>query len=206
MRDGACIERIFSNDKIQEAIGWLQSFAEKGIGDTQVRLAVILRMGLAGTQPDPWDAFKWAKRAAEMGLPIGHYYLGDCYWSGSSTTTNIKLAIDEWKIGASLGEIYSQMALGEHYGNGDAAPYLQRDPAQAYLWYNIASANPQAFLQPDQVDRAGLSNRLRATAAKNRDTLRPLLTDEQFREVERQSAEWSRLHPIPDETPESTRK
>lgn len=70
---------------------WLETAAEEGILEAQLRLAHMLLAG-QGCTADAHKAFEWFKSCANADMPMGMNMLGRCYENGWGTPSNLLLA------------------------------------------------------------------------------------------------------------------
>ncbi len=187
-----CLERIVTTEDYEKALGWLRARA-KTVPAAATYLAMVLKSPTWGTT-NPWEAYMWAKRAADAGFPAGHSILAECYWDGQGAPRNIAAAISEWKKAAVMDEQHAQIALAEKYESGEAEPHLPRDYGRAYFWLMIAASNPQTFLIPGKIDNKGFGKETRENCAAKLPLVRKQLSPEQVSALEAEAAEWFKQH------------
>ena len=90
--------------------------------------------GWFGVQASLPKAFKWYRRAAELGLPRAQLILGSFYCFGWGVETNLTESFKWYRMAAEQGEMESQHALGSCYESGADVP---KDLVEAYKWFNI---------------------------------------------------------------------
>ena len=77
------------------------------------------------------EAFELFKASAEHGFANAQYSLGKCYYNGSGTAKNPKLAAQWFQKAAEQGDSYSQVLLGIMYIQGDG---VKQDQDEGISW------------------------------------------------------------------------
>ncbi|OHS95050.1 hypothetical protein TRFO_38763 [Tritrichomonas foetus] len=95
---------LVSKNKI-EAIPLLKKASAKGCSQGKVELGIVIEKGLLGTTPNPTEAVRLFKSAAEMNEPSGIFNLGRCLIKGIGCTPDSKKGHDLVKKAASLGNV-----------------------------------------------------------------------------------------------------
>ena len=115
-----------------EAVKWLTKAAELGHAEAQGMLAWVYgEMG-----KDGYARF-WAEKAAEKGLALGQYVIGDCYMYGAGGQVKNEATGVEWYRKAALqGDCEAQYYLGRAYEDGMGVAV---DRAEARKWYGRAA-------------------------------------------------------------------
>lgn len=119
----------------RDALKALQSMAEQGDSDAQVRLAQAFVAG-TGESRDAVKAVEWFQKAAELGNAAAQSSLADMLAQGMGTTQDFAQAINWWRKAAEQGYATAQCNLGAAYGTGTGIP---RDLDQAVRWYRKAA-------------------------------------------------------------------
>lgn len=120
-----------------EADGGYLKLTEKVFTRSQDALGVIYELGL-NVKPDPQQAVKWYRLAAEQGYASGQVHLGRMYARGTGVEQDYAQARKWYARAAEQGLSDAQVLLGEMYQNGLG---VERDRMQAWAWFNTASAN-----------------------------------------------------------------
>lgn len=115
-----------------EAVKWLTKAAELGHDEAQGMLAWVYgELGKDG------NARFWAEKAAEKGLALGQYVVGDCYMYGTGGQTKNEAVGVEWYRKAALqGDCEAQYYLGRAYEDGMGVAV---DRTEARKWYGRAA-------------------------------------------------------------------
>lgn len=92
-----------------------------------------------GTQEELWqmEAY-WFGKAAEQGNPIGQFWYGVCYQTGTGVAQNYSQAANLFKKSAMQGEHNAQLYLAEMYEKGQGVPI---DYNEALKWYKYSGFN-----------------------------------------------------------------
>ena len=83
------------------------------------------------------EAVKWYRRAAESGLPLGQYNLGQMYHNGTGVLQNHAEALRWYRPAVEAGNVLAQTNLGVMYLNGEG---VRKNYRVAYMWSSIAAA------------------------------------------------------------------
>ena len=121
---------------LDEAQHWYEIAARRGDTHGMVNLAKMLELGRPGTLPDPYNAFGWCKRAAEMESPLGWYALGCCYDLAIGTGFQRDKAADLFETAANSGYAEAQLALARCYTFGTGRP---KSSHLAFQWTEAAA-------------------------------------------------------------------
>lgn len=115
-----------------EAVKWLTKAAELGHAEAQGMLAWVYgELGKDG------NARFWAEKAAEKGLALGQYVVGDCYMYGSGgQVKNEALGVEWYRKAALQGDCEAQYYLGRAYEDGMGVAV---DRTEARKWYGKAA-------------------------------------------------------------------
>jgi serine/threonine protein kinase len=182
-----CGNTIFTLNKKLESLEWLKA-AGKNRPQCALIVAMVYHYGWAGLLANPWDAFRWASIAAANGNATAHYELGLHYIEGKAVPLNEKAAIEQWKIGAEMDDLYSQLHLATLYAAGNKN--LPKDIELAHFWSNLAASNPQMAFFPGAVDAPGAANPERTEAAALRDAMAKNLTTDQITDLTKRASLW----------------
>lgn len=139
----------------KSAAHWLEKAADKGLVLAQYHLAIMNEEGKTIPQNDR-KAFKWYGKAARQGLAQAQYKLGLMYKTGMGTPSNQVNAVWAIESAALQGHADAQNMTGKFTEEGK-----KLDLVGAYKWYVIATSSGSS------------------EASKNRDSLRPYLTNRQ---------------------------
>jgi uncharacterized protein len=124
----------FESKHFTQAMNFLLPFAERGLGDAQHRVAIMLQNGL-GMVRNEFQALKWMKKAAEQGHAVAQHGLGFMYMQGDCVAKNGEKAVFWFTQAAEQGLAGSQTTLAMMYENGDG---IEKDVAKAQAWYKKA--------------------------------------------------------------------
>lgn len=158
-----------------QALDELLPIAKQGHVEAQTLLGTLFRTGLVGNQ-DFITAEMWFLEAAAQDDPSAHYNLGMMYFQNEKMPPGVhdkveaaRAAVDHFHQAASLGHVRAQLYMGHFYAKGKV---VERDPVEAYKWYQLAAWN---------------RNSLASTA---RDQLAANLTPKQMAEAKNRAREW----------------
>ncbi len=101
-----------------EAVGWYTRSADLGNIKAMLKLAIVLREGLPGINPDPAASASWLQRAAEAGSIPAALELGRAYQSGMGVVPNAQEAAKWFGIAAAGGSVSAEFHLGQLYRQG----------------------------------------------------------------------------------------
>lgn len=85
-------------------------------------------INIRGCRDFPNVDVKWFKRAIELGDPVGYFNLGVCYREGRGVPVNLKLAYDNFRQAAELGDPDAAFWCGAMWAQ-------QGDDKQAVEWF-----------------------------------------------------------------------
>jgi TPR repeat protein len=114
----------------------LQSLANKGNTDAQVKIGDYFYFGIAGKTKSYTTAFDWYKKAAESGSGEGAYRLGNCYLNAQGILKDSEKAAHWYKKSAERGFAMGQCAYADccYTGVGVGIDY-----GAAVNWYRKAA-------------------------------------------------------------------
>lgn len=193
--------------------------AEQGHPQAQVKLGRAYCAG-DGVEKDEHAAYEWFRKAADKGSAEGQLAVGTCYAEGRGVTKNWDQAVRFIEMSANQGLPQGQHLLGRFYLKGlavarnqtkgmelqlkaagqgywpaqlDVAFDLVRrratteDLIEAYKWFIAAEVQQSAAkLQGEQV-----ADVMYSKAAKVKDALNEMLTQEQISEAKRRAQVFS---------------
>jgi TPR repeat protein len=173
-----------------EAIKYIRVAADQGYAPAQFAIGYFHETGQLGLS-DPHQAITWYKKAANQGDIFAQFSLGRMYFTGSDVGRDLAEAEKWLRKAANAGEPLSQFYLGKireekdysfidatewyrkaaEQGLGQAQQKLAfmldqgrgvpRKPAEAYLWYVIASD----FHRPVSIEIGRLQGEIGTSAA-----------------------------------------
>ncbi len=137
------IEAYNRGDYMAARTAW-EPLASDGDAQAQYFLGHLYAKG-EGVAPDPVQALRWFRAAAEQGEPYGQFALGHGYEHGLGVAPDPKAAVRWYRAAANQGNQAARNNLGlmSEQGRG-----VRRDYAQAYAWYTRAAEGPG--LDPDR--------------------------------------------------------
>ncbi len=140
----ACLHAAPANGDDAE-VAALKTFAAKGDVSAQFNLGNAYRLGRGSLAPNPVEAAKWYRKAAEQGHPYAQFSLGLALYNGDGVKKDLAEAISWYRKSAEGGADKAQFNLGNAYWNGKGAP---QDYVEAAKWYRKAAEQgmPQAQL------------------------------------------------------------
>lgn len=118
----------------------LRARAEAGDAHAMGRLGFSYRDGTRGLKKDPKEAFKWFKKAADLGDPPAATSCGVAYINGSGVERNHVRGIMMITIAATLGSEHACSVLG--WANECGHHGFNKDPEGATLWYKKMQKAP----------------------------------------------------------------
>ena len=121
-----------------------EAAAEAGDMALMLRLGSLYYTGRAGEQSYE-KAFKWYKKAYDMGFPDAAENLGYCYYYGRSVPIDYEQAYKCFTKGAMVGMPNSMYKIGDMYRYGY---YVHQDPEMAWFMYDQAFHNLTDDLRP----------------------------------------------------------
>ena len=89
-----------------------------------------------GVTPNPIEAIKWYRKAAELRHAIAQRSLGDCYYYGTGVAKNGAEAARWYRKAAEQGDADAQFQLAVCYDKGIG---VAKDEAEAARWYRMAA-------------------------------------------------------------------
>ena len=116
----------------KEAVSLYTAAANAGDAYAQGCLAVCYSR-LSGSD---CKVFKWARKSADQGNPIGQRMLGQCFMFGTGVETNQKEGVKWTRMAADQGDLLAQYYLAFYYENGDG---VKRDRELALKLYRDAA-------------------------------------------------------------------
>ncbi|GEO12437.1 hypothetical protein MAE02_01330 [Microvirga aerophila] len=130
---------ILSGDP-REAACWVHAAARHGFKTAQVTWGQMLLDGRSVGR-DPTAAYRWFRRAAEIGSIDGINMVGRCHELGWGVTVNHAEAMRWYEKAAAKSSDWGQYNLASMllYGEG-----IERDRAQALQWYMRAAGQGHA--------------------------------------------------------------
>ncbi len=136
----------------QDIATWKAQAAEGNIG-AQYNLGLAYSQGL-GLAPDPKEAARWFRLAADQGFAPAAASLGLMYFKGEGVPVDHAEAVRLFRIGAEGGDAFAQLCMGISYANGDQVP---QDPAESARWMRLSAiqGNPSAQLNLGNALAAG---------------------------------------------------
>jgi len=158
-----------------EAMRWFRKAAEQGIAQAQGQLGIMYDDGLAVPQ-NPAEASRWYRIAAEQGDARWQAHLGAMYHAGFGVPQDYAEAARWYRRAADQSDETGQFMLGLMYEYGHGVPL---DYVRAQMWFYLAAAH----------SAPGISD----TAATERDSIAPKMTQEQIAEAQRLARKW-KLH------------
>jgi TPR repeat protein len=99
--EGVGVPRDFERAKL-----WFQRAALAGSFEGMFYLGRLLT-----AEGDHTLAFQWYRRAAALGYAPAHFRMGEAYARGLGVAPDIRLALDQYHMGAKAGHIFAQRAL-----------------------------------------------------------------------------------------------
>lgn len=121
---------------------WLD-LARAGDSEAQYRVANRYRDG-RDVDPDPTEALRWYRRAAEQGHAKAENNLGLMYAKGFGVEPDDLTAADWYRRAAERGLAVAQFNLASMYAAGRG---VGRDEAQAFHWFRAAASQGYAEAQ-----------------------------------------------------------
>ncbi len=128
------------------AVKILMPGAEAGDSLVEYYLASLYDGEFGYAPPNPAEALKWMRKAAEKGLKEAQSSLGDKYYDGRGVKQDLTEAAKWFRLSADQGYAAAQGVLGELYETGRGVPEDKREALRLYL---LAAAQGRAV---DQVN------------------------------------------------------
>jgi serine/threonine protein kinase len=140
-------QKALSQDRIgkyAEAIELYKKAADMNHAKAQNKLGEIYVEGRKATR-NAAEAFAWLQKAANQGLPVAQFNLGQLYDFGfDEFPENDVQAVNWYKKAAEQGHIDAQYFLGIMYANGQG---VSKDEREAIHWYKEAADQGDAAAQ-----------------------------------------------------------
>lgn len=99
---------------------------------------------IADDQGDVTEAVKWFRNAADKGLAVAQYNLGNSYRRGRGVSQDAAQAVNWFAKAAAQGFVHAQFALATMYATGEG---VARDPVRAVDWVRKAADKGHAQAQ-----------------------------------------------------------
>lgn len=109
--------------------------AEKGDGEAQVALGALYENGEGGVKQDYAEAAKWYRMAAEQGLFVADFELGELYIHGQGVPRDDAEGAKRIRIGAEAGIPSAKLQMSFLYLNGIG---VRQNWQEAYFWHKIS--------------------------------------------------------------------
>lgn len=133
-------------DNMSEAVGFLQSAADKGNALAQQTMGVMYQRGEGGLNVDEAAAAGFFKLASAQGFFYAQNNLGRMYLAGLGGLERDEVkAAELFKLAAAKGNAPAQYNLGRMYEEGQGG--LPKDDAEAVRLYLLAAAQGNASAQ-----------------------------------------------------------
>lgn len=155
-----------------EALAWYTKAAAQGDVVAYYNLGVMYDNGY-GVEQDHREAARWYEQAVARDYGPAMYNLALQYEYGMSRPKDYAAAMDLYTKAAEQGEPWAQFAIALLYDKGLG---VERDPVQAYMWFDIVGDGHEH-------------------AIHNRDSVAEELTPEQIEEGQRLAREWRAARP-----------
>ena len=117
----------------------LEAYQEYQDGDTAGLLAYLYTFSTE--KFDYKKAFEYATIAAEDDGKDGYFILGALYLNGWGVEKNTKLALDNYKMAAALGDETAMNQIGIIFMGNEG---IEENPEQSFYWFNEASKKNSA--------------------------------------------------------------
>ena len=158
-----------------KAAHWFQKAAAGGDAEAQLRMARLCLQG-NGLPKDADAGLRWAKTAAEQGLPDAMVLVGDLLRLADVAAADgwYRRALPAYRLRIQAGDAEASLACGLMYAAGKGVP---RDPIEGLAWMYLARGlglNPFRGLIV-QLTEAPLSKPQREQALQRTQTLRQAL-------------------------------
>lgn len=178
-----------SESRARQGVEWLKDLARGGQSAAAALVAMTLQAGTAGIPRDQWQAFEWAKMAAEGGSPDGFYLLGDLYIEGVAVPQDRERATENWAVAADYGNIRAQLKIANVRGYG-LSRKLTMNKVEALKWAMLAASNKQGLLTNTPDTRDLFSGDARLKAAQLRDQLKQEVSELEADRASQLAAAW----------------
>lgn len=155
-----------------EALTWYRKAAAQGDVVAHYNLGVMYDNGY-GVDQDHEEAGRWYEQAVARDYGPAMYNLALQHEYGMGRPKDYAAAMDLYTRSAEQGEPWAQFAIALLYDKGLG---VERDPVQAYMWFDIVGDGHEH-------------------AIHNRDSIAEELTPEQIEEGQRLAREWRAARP-----------
>jgi len=122
----------------------LQRAADAGNVKAELNLGAAYAGGGPGVNPDPVEAFRWYRKAADSGDAMGQFMVGNCYEKGFGISPDLAEAARWFQKSAEQNNPLAQMTLGMAYSRGQG---VQTNRAEAEKWLTKAAESGHPFPQ-----------------------------------------------------------
>ncbi len=110
----------------------------------ELNLGAAYAGGGPGLAPDPAEAVKWYRKAADGGDSMGQFMVGNCYEKGIGVSADSAEAARWFRKSAEQTNALAEMTLGMAYARGDG---VQTNRAEAEKWLARAAASGHPFTE-----------------------------------------------------------
>ena len=100
----------------------IKKMAEQGDVDSQNKLGICYKLGLADITQNYEEAAKWYSKAADQGFSKAQFNLAICYLYGEGVAQDAKIAAELFKKSAEQGNVPAIFKLGWCYYDGNGIP------------------------------------------------------------------------------------
>ncbi|MDR3154882.1 MAG: sel1 repeat family protein [Deltaproteobacteria bacterium] len=111
---------------------------ERGDNAAMITLGIIYERGQYGVDINYGKSLEWFQKAADAGVPEGHFNVAYSYQVGEGTAPDFKKALDGYLKAAELKVPLAYLRLAEIYLNGKLG--VTADPKAAISYYEQAAA------------------------------------------------------------------
>ena len=136
----------------EEFVAKMRQRAESGDAVAMCHLGVYYQAGEQGLQKNKQEAYRWFKRAADLGHASGMANAGECLLLGLGVEKNEIHGMLLCTHAATMGSRYGAHTLGQAYFKGKHG--LPKDDAQAKRWLGKVAAGSVEDLHDDDVAAA----------------------------------------------------
>lgn len=160
----------------RQALAWFERAAGGGDAMAQMAAAELHETGAAGVAPDAGRATHYYRLAAEQGLARGQHHLGLAYRDGRGVPRDAEAALAWLTRASDQGDENAQVDLG-------VLLLAQTPPRriEAHAWLNLSASRWK-------------DESTRVRAARLRDELEAVMTDDERRQAYRHAADWQDAH------------
>ena len=134
--------------RVQEGLTLLMKCAEQGDANARGLLGKIYLNGQHGVTADPQRAFMYFSKAAQVGSPQAHYYLGKLHSDPGLGMQNDAKALKHFQSAAQYGMVQAYHMIGTMTAAGRGTPQSPADAIEAFK-----KAAMQGFVE-SQIDLA----------------------------------------------------